>query len=137
MFMKTLTDGNCPEKKLLMTAIKGYTYYLLPVFILTFSPFPAFADPSPESADGWHMMGWGYGHEFGFMHGLFGILWMILIFGGLIALIIFAVRGLRITHTDDTSSTSEMTPLEILKERYARGEIDHEEFEDRKKRLLQ
>ncbi|MCF8466954.1 MAG: SHOCT domain-containing protein [Sneathiella sp.] len=83
------------------------------------------------------MMGGGYGHEFGFMQGGFGILWMILIFGGLIALILFAVRGLRRTHTGGTPPTSEKTPLEILKERYAQGEIDGDEFEDRKRRLSQ
>ncbi|MCF8219215.1 MAG: SHOCT domain-containing protein [Bacteroidales bacterium] len=34
------------------------------------------------------------------------------------------------------NQASEKTPLDILKERYAKGEIDKEEFEQRKKDLM-
>lgn len=132
--MKILTNANHPNKGALSA---NHTFFLLTVFILTLMSSPVFADSASGQSEGWHMMGSGYGHEFGTMHGLFGVLWMVLIFGGLIALIIFAVRGFRISHTGITPPTSTRTPLEILKERYAQGDIESDEFEDRKKRLAQ
>ena len=82
------------------------------------------------------MMWWGQGFGWGWM--LFGGLMMILFWGGLIALIVLAVRGL----TGAGSSTATPTPvntsnsaLRILKERYARGEITKEEYEDMRRDL--
>lgn len=78
------------------------------------------------------MMG-GYG-MFGYGGGGFGwlvmILWLALIVGGIVVL----VRWL------STSSTlnrpvPEKTALDVLKERYARGEINKEEFEQKKRDL--
>ena len=50
----------------------------------------------------------------------------------LIAVIWFIARTV---NQNNQSVLSNKTPLEILKERYARGEIDKEEFEERKKDL--
>ena len=73
-------------------------------------------------ANDWH---WG----FGFGHWFFGILfWIVvlLILVGLVRVIGgFGSRGCR----------RHKTPLEILEERYARGEIEQEEFERRKRDL--
>ena len=42
-----------------------------------------------------------------------------------------------VKHGSSTSNTSQKTdPLEIARERYARGEISKEEFEEIKKNLL-
>lgn len=75
------------------------------------------------------MNGWG--------HWLFGGVWMVLFWGAvilLIALVIrWAVRGSQRGPQTDTKAPR--TPLEILNERYARGEIDSEEFERRKRDL--
>ena len=75
-----------------------------------------------------NMMNFGFGAMSGFGW-LFMILWWGLLIIGLIALI----RWL----SDRTSQKSrrEKTPLEILKERYAKSEIDKKEFEDKKKDL--
>jgi len=76
--------------------------------------------------------GWGYGHM------IFGGLMMIAFWAGLIVLIVFAVRWLgghgpaRHEHPAGRPSA-----LEILQERYARGEIDHEEFTRRKQLLAE
>ena len=58
------------------------------------------------------------------------IIWMVVFWGGLIALIVWGAKKLA-----RGSSTQKRSPLEIAKERYARGEISREEFEQIKKNL--
>jgi len=75
-------------------------------------------------------MGWGFG---------FGWIFM-LIFWGLIIWAIFAlVRGVSghgcCGFGHDGQGRGEKPPLDILKERYAKGEIDKDEFEAKKKDL--
>lgn len=81
---------------------------------------PALAQPVPQGP-GYCPPMWG---TWGWM-GL-GPLPMIVFIGGLIALIAFAVRWF-------SQGGSRASALDILKERYARGEIDQAEFERRKK----
>jgi len=67
---------------------------------------------------GWGM-GWGWG-------------WIITLI--VLAVIIFLV--VRFAYQNKQSGRSEnKTPYDILKERYARGEIDKKEFDERKKDL--
>jgi putative membrane protein len=63
---------------------------------------------------------------------LFGSVMMVLFWGGLILLIVFAVRWLG---GGPGKTASRKTSLEILEERFARGEIDREDFEERKRLL--
>lgn len=72
--------------------------------------------------------GWGMGWGFGWVFML--IFWALIILG-----IAALVKWLMGSSTGGTSGPREKTPLDLLKERYARGEIDQEEFE-RKKRDL-
>jgi len=72
------------------------------------------------------MMWWPYGVGMWWM-----IIWMVIFWGGLIALIVWVVKKL----TERSSSTSKHDPLDIAKERYAKGEISREEFEQIKKDL--
>jgi putative membrane protein len=69
-------------------------------------------------------MMWGFGFGWIFMV----VFWVLVILG-----VIFLVRYLAGTPKD---SAQKETALDILKKRYARGEIDKEEFEQRKKDLL-
>ncbi len=62
---------------------------------------------------------------------MFGGLWMVVFWGGLIALIVWGITKL----TGRGSSTPRQNPLDVAKERYARGEISREEFEQLKKDL--
>ena len=61
----------------------------------------------------------------------FGGLWMVLFWGGLIALIVWGITKL----TRRSDSAPKRDPLDVAKERYARGEISREEFEQIKKNL--
>ena len=70
-------------------------------------------------------------HDLGGWGMLFGGIWMFVFWGGLIALIVWGIT--RLTNRDD--SITKHTPLEVAKERYARGEINKEEFEQIKKDL--
>ncbi|QEA37660.1 hypothetical protein FGL86_00290 [Pistricoccus aurantiacus] len=88
--------------------------------------FPAQAEPYGDSF--WHPA-WGWGHMF------FGGLMMIVFWGGLIALVVLLVRWLSRNDTSASDPSRRPTPLEILQERYARGEIDKQEYEERKKDL--
>jgi len=68
------------------------------------------------------MMG-GFGMGFG------GILWITII-----ALIVFLVW--QYLRQDKNLGDSQNSPLEILKQRYAKGEIDKEEYEEKKRDLI-
>jgi putative membrane protein len=73
-----------------------------------------------------------FGHGFGWAGMIFGGLMMLLFWGGLIALVILAVRAFSTSGNRETSrgdNTGE-TPLEIVKMRYARGEISKAEYEE-------
>ena len=75
-----------------------------------------------------------YGMRPGMMWGWWGIGWifMVLFWGFVILGLILFVRWLV---GMGRTSRPEETPLDILKKRYARGEIDKEEFEQKKKDL--
>lgn len=66
-------------------------------------------------------MMWGYGP--------YGIFWMALFWIGVILLIGWVVRQ------GNTTSTARNSALEVLEERFARGEIDGQEFESRRREL--
>ncbi|MEK7635468.1 MAG: SHOCT domain-containing protein [Patescibacteria group bacterium] len=74
-------------------------------------------------------VGWGAGSMMGWFGG--GI--MMLFFW--ILLIVFIVWIVREISGKNSHSRSGSDALEILKERYAKGEIDKKEFEDKKKDL--
>lgn len=61
----------------------------------------------------------------------FGGVWMVIFWVGLIALIVWGITRL----TRRNGSSSKHNPLDVAKERYARGEISKEEFEQIKKDL--
>ncbi len=86
---------------------------------------------------GWQ--GYGYGMMGPWMMGGYGGAWfmpiiMIVFWGLVIWGIVALIRGL--SRGDTGSSMQADSALEILKRRYARGEINKEEFEDKKKDLV-
>lgn len=85
-------------------------------------------------AYGPHMMWWG-GGWYGMV---LGPLFMILVLAVVIAIVALLVRwagGAWHGSAPPQHAPSGRTPLEILKERFARGEIDKNEFEERRRVL--
>lgn len=72
----------------------------------------------------WGNYGWGMGMGFGWLFMI--VFWMLVIAG-----IVFIVRLV----AGGEKRNPEETALDILKKRYARGEISKEEFEEKKKAI--
>ncbi len=72
--------------------------------------------------DGWMWFGGGY----------MWLLWILII-----AVLVVLIKSLTDSGTKKEQLPTEESPLSILKERYARGEIDDDEFERRKNELEQ
>src|SRR3989344_2689066 len=75
-----------------------------------------------------NLMNFGFG-PFGSFGWIFMILWWVLIIAGIVALIKWLTNQSRGTHHNEKSA------LEILQQRYAKGEINKQEFEEKKKDL--
>jgi putative membrane protein len=78
------------------------------------------------------MMGGYGGYGMGWFGGIFMIAFWVLVIAG----IILFIRWLLASSRKAEGRTGDDSPLEILKKRYARGEINKEEFERMKKDLL-
>lgn len=83
---------------------------------------------------GYYGPGMMYG---GWGGGIFGWLMMLLFVIVVIALLVIAVRWMSGTGHRQTppGHAAGKTPMDILKERFARGEIDKAEFEEKKRTL--
>ncbi len=89
---------------------------------------------------GWNGYGSGYGMMRPWMLGIFGGVWfmpiLMIVFWGLVIWGIVALaRGVASSSNPRYSNQAD-SALEILKRRYARGEINKQEYEDKKKDLV-
>jgi putative membrane protein len=102
----------------------------------TLAPISAALAETPAEPYAWgpHMM-WGWG--WGWYGMIFAPLFMIQVLALVIAVAVLLVRWLGgpWQATAPPQAPAPRTPLDILKERYARGEIDKEEFEERRRVL--
>ena len=80
------------------------------------------------------MMGSGFGNMMGGWGG-FGIFGWITMLVFWLLLILGVVALIRYLGNSRKSSDKDKSPIDILKERYAKGEIDKKEFEEKKKEL--
>ena len=98
--------------------------------LLALAPFAAMAQGREGYYGHGHMWdgGWGWGHL------IFGPLTMILVIAVVVGVVVLVVRWLGGSAGVPVSSRGR-TALDILEERYAKGEIDTKEFEERKKTL--
>jgi putative membrane protein len=70
---------------------------------------------------GGHMMDWGYGID--------GFIWPLIVLIVLVGVVIYFIKN------RDKMKDYDESPLEILKKRYAKGEITKQQFEEMKKDL--
>jgi putative membrane protein len=87
----------------------------------------------------WHGPGWGMGHGmmgWGWGMSWFGQIIMAAFWVAVIVGIVFLIRWVILSSRSGGSREGAAdSAIEILKQRYARGEIDREEFEQKKKDL--
>ncbi len=76
------------------------------------------------------MMNWGYGMGWGWSI-IMLVFWISVIVG-----IIFLIRWVVLSSDRRHGAKTEDSALEILRQRYARGEINKQEFEEKKKDLI-
>lgn len=98
-------------------------------FFLVGSSIPVFAD----AASGGGM--WGGDHQMMYGMGGFGMLMMLGLLVLIIMAVVFLMRGFSHSQHRHGNAESNSRPIDILNERYARGDIDHDEYEERKRRL--
>jgi putative membrane protein len=99
----------------------------LSVTAMAFVPVPALAQERPwEWGPGMHPGWWMWGAG-----GLVMMLMMLTVWGLVITGVVFGIRWLARQGRDERPDRA----LDILRERYARGEINKEEFEARRKDL--
>jgi len=87
---------------------------------LTF--FACAQGPNSPMGNWGHMMGYGYGG---------GFMWLIVLV--LVGVVIYFL--LQVLKSKGSDGSISETPLDILKKRYAKGEIEKEEFDRKKKDL--
>jgi putative membrane protein len=95
---------------------------IITLIILTF--FACAQGPYSSFGNWDHMMGYGYGG---------GIMWLFIVV--LVGGAIYYLLQMSKSKSFDGSSSKVESPLDILKKRYAKGEINKEEFEHKKKDL--
>ena len=72
-----------------------------------------------------------YNHMMGGGMGIVMIIFWIVLISAVILLVSGVINGIRTSQKDDESQK----PLDILKQRYAKGEIDQEEYESKRRDL--
>ncbi len=113
-------------RKLIKSGLFGSTAVLLS--LLGLSP-AAWAQQQTGFYDGPHMWGGGWWM-------FLGPLMMILFIAAIVVVVVLAVRWLGgPSQRGPLYPPPGKTPLDILKERFARGEIDKDEFEERRHAL--
>ena len=103
--------------------------WLAGVILVSAWPLAAWSQTRDAEYYGPHMM-WGSWYGM-----FFGPLMMIIFIAVVVVLVVLAMRWLGGSHGPSQSLQPTKTPLDILKERFARGDIDKEEFDERRRVL--
>ena len=94
----------------------------------------ALAQAGGPDGTAWHMPYGGWNHMMGWGDGMFGGIGMLLFWGVIIVLLVVFARSF-MGRSSSQEPRSGSTALDILQERYARGEIDKDEYEKRRETL--
>lgn len=106
-----------------------YISRIIPGLAVALMSVPALTQRAYADGFGMSQFGWGWGHM------MFGSLMMVVFWGLVIFLVVFMVRRVAGDSGEGRYAVSKNPSLEILKERFARGEIEKDEFEIRKQLL--
>lgn len=106
-----------------IVAVAGAAAVVVPTWVWAQAPSGA-----GDYDYGPHHMMWGFGM-------IFGPLFLILVLALVIAVAVLLVRWLAGPWQGTSQPMPGRTPLDILRERFARGEIDKDEFEERRRVL--
>lgn len=93
---------------------------------------PAQAQASTGRPDYWH---YGWDWDWGWGHLLLVPLMMVLFWGAIIFVIVLVGRSLSGGTSGAAGLVTRKRPLDVLQERFARGDIDKGEFDERKRVL--
>lgn len=96
------------------------------------STAPALAQSGDQTSSYWRMHD-GWGHMMGWGGSMLGGIGMLVFWGVVVAVLVL----IALNFTGASRLPSGSTALEILKQRYAKGEINKEEYEQRKKTLAE
>ncbi len=112
----------------LALAVAGAAVALAPTWVWAQAP-----SDTDRYGYGPHMMGWGGG----WAGMIFGPLFMVLVLAAVIAVLLLFARSIGGPWhgAPPYQGPPSRTPLDILKERFARGEIDKQDFEERRRVL--
>ena len=110
-----------------MTGYPGFATLAAPISV---AADPALANQAHETFA--HPMMWG---AWGWAGMIFGPLMMIAVLAAVVAAAVLLVRWMGGAPAAGPAPASAKTPLDILNERFAKGEIDTEEFEERRRLL--
>jgi putative membrane protein len=79
-----------------------------------------------------HWWWWDYGAPMPWYGAVFGPFMMLVVAGLIVFVVVYLLRAF---NRNPPTAAREQSPLDILKERFARGEIDRAEYESRRQVL--
>jgi len=125
--------------KTVLGILGGILLLLVLLALLGGGPFGTGPTMGPGGMMGNQGQGWGSGGMMDGGWGVMGLAWVLvplLFWGGLIAVIVWAViRVASARHHHDDGGIPGESAEEILRQRFARGEIDAGEYEERRRIL--